>query len=104
MLFAWKCKQGVSTRQCACVLWRIKKQANNQKNEYGLGTGVAENEKTCLAVHCGAKAIELKKEMTAAELDREADLLVTLETIKQAVDNGELDAQIEAMSGAVKND
>ena len=42
--------------------------------------------------------------MTAAELDREADLLVTLETIKQAVDNGELDAQIEAMSGAVKND
>lgn len=55
-------------------------------------------------MHCGAKAIELKKEMTAAELDREADLLVTLETIKQAVDNGELDAQIEAMSGAVKND
>jgi hypothetical protein len=63
---------------------------------------VAENGKTCLAVHYGAKTIELAKGKTAVELDSEADLLATLETIKQAVEAGELDAAIEAMSGAVK--
>ena len=31
-----------------------------------------------------------------------SDLVPTLETLKQAVESGELDAQLEAVSGAVK--
>ena len=41
--------------------------------------------------------------MTAVELNSEADLLATLETIKQAVEAGELDTAIANVSGAVKS-
>lgn len=41
--------------------------------------------------------------MTAVELNSEADFLATLETIKQAVEAGELDAAIANVSGAVKS-
>ena len=64
---------------------------------------VAENGKTCLSVKYGAKVLPLAKGMTAVELESEAELLATLETIKQAVEAGELDAAIEAFSGAVKS-
>lgn len=64
---------------------------------------VAESGKICLAVHYGAKTIELAKGMTAVELNSEADLLATLETIKQAVEAGELDTAIANVSGAVKS-
>ena len=64
---------------------------------------VAESGKICLAVHYGAKTIELAKGMTAVELNSEADLLATLETIKQAVEVGELDTAIANVSGAVKS-
>jgi len=62
----------------------------------------AENGKTCLSVKYGAKVIPLAKGMTAIELESEVDLLDTLATIKLAVEAGELDAQIEAVCGAVK--
>ena len=64
---------------------------------------IAENGKTCLSVKYGAEVIPLAKGMTAVEMESEADLLATLETIKQAVEAGELDAAIEAVSGAVKS-
>ena len=64
---------------------------------------VAESGKTCLAEHYGARTIELAKNMTAVELNSEADLLATLETIKQAVEAGELDTAIANLSGAVNS-
>lgn len=63
----------------------------------------AENGKTCLAVHYGAKVIELAKGKTAIELASEDDVLPTLALIKQAVEAGELDAAIETVSGAVRS-
>lgn len=62
-----------------------------------------EDGKTCLNVKYGSKVIPLAKGMTAVELASEADLLATLETIKLAVEAGELDTAIEAVSGAVKS-
>jgi hypothetical protein len=44
--------------------------------------------------HCAIK--------TAVELANEKELLKTLEILKQAVESGELDAQLEVASGAVK--
>ncbi len=51
----------------------------------------------------GAKVIALgAKNQTAVELASVEELLPTLATLKQAVENGELDAQLEAVSGATK--
>lgn len=61
-----------------------------------------EDGKTCVAIHYGSKVLELKKGLTAIELASDAELLDTLSAVKQAVEAGELDAQIEAVSGAVK--
>lgn len=56
------------------------------------------NGKINLSVRYGAKVIELAKGKNAVELAKVADLLPTLLLIKQAVDAGELDAQIESAS------
>ncbi len=59
--------------------------------------------KLCLALKYGAKTVELgAKGKTAVELASANELVATLETLQQAVMNGELDAQLEAVSGAVK--
>ena len=58
--------------------------------------------KTCIALKYGVKTIELAKGKTAVELANEKDLVATLGMLKQAVDDGELDAQIEAVAGMVK--
>lgn len=64
----------------------------------------AANGKVCVTVRYGAKVVSLNKNgMTAVELSSEADLLATLETIKQAVEAGELDTAIASVSGAVKS-
>lgn len=57
--------------------------------------------KLCLSLRYGAKVIEITKGKTAVELAGEKDLVATLEVLKQAVESGELDAQIEAVCGAV---
>lgn len=46
--------------------------------------------------------MELAKGKTAVELAKPTDLVPTLETLKAAIECGELDAQLEAVSGAVK--
>ena len=51
----------------------------------------------------GAKVIELAKGKNAVELASKADLIITLETLKEAVLAGELDAQIETASGAIRS-
>jgi hypothetical protein len=58
--------------------------------------------KMCVSLKYGAKIVEIAKGKTAVELKDAADLVPTLETLKQAVENGELDTQLEAVSGAVK--
>ena len=58
--------------------------------------------KVCLHVRYGAKLIELAKGKTAIEVADAKDLIKTLELIKKAAEAGELDTQIEAVSGALK--
>lgn len=61
------------------------------------------NGKTCIAVRYGAKVLTLGgKGQTAIELADDGDLVPTLELIKQAVCAGELDTQLQAVSGAAK--
>ena len=58
--------------------------------------------KLCVSLRYGAKVIEIAKGKTAVELASEKELVATLEILKQAVESGELDAQLEAVAGAVK--
>ena len=58
--------------------------------------------KLCLSLRYGAKVVEIAKGKTAVELPSEKELVATLEILKQAVESGELDAQIEAVADAVK--
>ena len=52
--------------------------------------------KLALNIRYGARKIEISKGKSAVEIATAADLVPTLELIKQAVEAGELDAQIEA--------
>ena len=55
-------------------------------------------------VRYGAKLIDLGgKGKSAVELAAATDLAPTLELLKSAVDAGELDAQLEAASGALRS-
>ena len=58
--------------------------------------------KLCLVVKYGTKPLELAKGKVAIELAAQADLIPTLETLKAAVSAGELDTQIEVMSGTLR--
>jgi hypothetical protein len=63
----------------------------------------AANGKVCVTVRYGAKVIELAKGLTAVELNSKDELVGVLTTLKGAVELGELDLQINAVSGAVKS-
>ena len=63
------------------------------KNEQG---------KVCVSVKYGTKIIELAKGKHSVECDTAQGLIKALELVKQAVEAGELDAQIETASGALK--
>ena len=54
-----------------------------------------------LVVRYGARIIELGKGKKSIELENEAAILPTLEVIKKAVEAGELDDAITAVSKAV---
>lgn len=58
--------------------------------------------KVCVSVKYGTKVIELAKGKHSVEVDNAQSLVKALETIKSAVEQGELDAQIESASGALK--
>jgi hypothetical protein len=62
----------------------------------------AANGKLMLAIRYGAKPIELAKGKNAVEVGSMSDLIAALETIKEAVQAGELDAQIEQVSGSLR--
>ena len=61
-----------------------------------------DNGKLCVSLRYGAKVIEIAKGKTAVELASDKELVATLDVLRQAVNAGELDAQIEAVAGAVK--
>ncbi len=63
----------------------------------------ADSGKLCVSLRYGAKVISLgAKGVTAVELASDKDLVATFEVLRQAVNAGELDTQIEAVAGAVK--
>lgn len=57
---------------------------------------------TCLALRYGSKVIEIAKGKTAIELFSKDELLPTLNTLKTAIEAGELDAQIDVASANVR--
>lgn len=63
---------------------------------------VSENGKVCISVRYGAKVIELSKGKTAIEITGPTALIEALETVKAAVQAGELDAQIEQASATLR--
>lgn len=62
----------------------------------------SESGKTCLELLYGQTAIEFKKGVTAIELADEGQVVDVLETLRRAVEVGELDAHITAASEVVK--
>lgn len=62
----------------------------------------ADSGKICVNVKYGSKILELAKGKTAVEVSTMAELVPALETLKAAIAAGELDAQIDAVSGALR--
>lgn len=58
--------------------------------------------KTCVAIKYGNKVIEIAKGKTAIEVANTEELLQVLEQVRQAIDAGELDNQIDAASASVR--
>ena len=63
----------------------------------------ADSGKLCVSLKYGAKTVEIAKGKTAVEIASEKELVATLEVLKQAVESGELDAQIEAVAWSVRS-
>ena len=63
---------------------------------------ISESGKIMLSVRYGSKTLELAKGKNAIELATSEELIAVLEKLKAAVLAGELDAQIETASGALR--
>ena len=63
----------------------------------------SEQGKVCVSVKYGSWTIELAKGKSSVEVASAQDLIKTLETIKSAVEAGELDAQIETASASLRS-
>ncbi len=50
----------------------------------------------------GSRVLDIAKGKNAIEITNMADLIAVIETVKSAVETGELDAEIEAASGSLK--
>jgi hypothetical protein len=59
---------------------------------------VSDSGKVCIAIRYGAKVIELSRGKTAIEVSNPSALIEALEAVRAAVQAGELDAQLEAVS------
>ena len=62
-----------------------------------------ENGKLCITVRYGARTLEIVEGKNAIETDSIADVITSLQVIRTAVDAGELDKRIEAVTKKVKN-
>ena len=58
--------------------------------------------KLCITVRYGARTLEIVEGKNAIETDSIADVITSLQVIRSAVESGELDSRIEAISGLVK--
>ncbi len=63
---------------------------------------VADTGRVCLQVRYGTRVLELSKGKNSIDVGTVAELLSVLETVKKCVEAGELDAQIDAASAAVR--
>ena len=63
----------------------------------------SEQGKVCVSVKYGSWTIELAKGKPSVEVGSAQDLIKTLETIKTAVEAGELDTQIETASASSRS-
>jgi len=63
---------------------------------------VADNGRICLQVRYGTRVLELTKGKNSIDVGTVAELLPVLATVKKCVEAGELDAQIDAASAAVR--
>jgi len=63
----------------------------------------SEQGKVCVSVKYGSWTIELAKGKPSVEVASAQDLIKTLETIKSAVEAGELDVQIETASASLRS-
>ena len=63
---------------------------------------VAESGKVCLQVRYGTRVLELAKGKNSIEVGNAAELMTVLTAVKTAVEAGDLDAQIDAASAAVR--
>ena len=61
-----------------------------------------ESDKVCVAIKYGSCTIELTKGKPSVEVASTEELVKALTAIKTAVEAGELDAQIETASGALR--
>ena len=61
-----------------------------------------EKGETLLSIFYGSKTLELAKGRTAIEVANAAELITTLDIVIQAVQNAELDAQIDAASNKLR--
>ncbi|MGE8615378.1 MAG: DUF6641 family protein [Achromobacter veterisilvae] len=62
----------------------------------------ADNGKLCMSVRYGTQLLELAPGKSTIEIGSLDALQATLDTLKSAVASGELDAQIERASGAIR--
>jgi len=53
-------------------------------------------------VEIGSRVLDINRGKNAIEIANIADLIAVIETVKSAVETGELDAEIEAASGSLK--
>ena len=63
---------------------------------------VADTGKVCLQVRYGTRVLELAKGKNSIEVGNAAELLTVLAAVKTAVEAGDLDAQIDSASAAVR--
>ena len=63
-----------------------------------------ENGKLCITVRYGARTLEIVDGKNAIETDSIADVITSLQVIRTAVDSGELDKRIEAVTSKLKSD
>jgi hypothetical protein len=61
-----------------------------------------ENGKLCITVRYGARTLEIVEGKNAIETDSIADVITSLQVIRTAVDSGELDKRIEAVTNKFK--
>ncbi len=63
---------------------------------------VSDTGKVCLQVRYGTRVLELAKGKNSIEVANAAELLTVLTAVKTAVEAGDLDAQIDSASAAVR--